>query len=491
MIFYRGAKSATSLTQSINSSTNNTADTSPQSSESVLSPTIFPTFSFVGTSLTTNNTDSGSKPTISPTRLNDTTSFLDDPILDMELLDTLSSPYTMNHFLQGDDADSLYGFSTAVSADMSVLAVGATNALDESGNHAGAVFLYSIDSSDAAAFPTLAQVLYGSSAESEFGNGVALSDDGNRLVVAARSENVQEGAIRVYERASGTKEWMLSGTIVGEGEGFRAGWSVAISGDGNVVAMGSTKGGSNQGGIVSTYIAPDWILHGSIIEAKTSKDVTGFSVSLNGDGKVIAVGSVKATNPERMSNAGRVDVYAMDGTSWNAEFEVFGDSRQGYDGSSVALSSDGSLLVVGGRGFTSEGSAEVGRCRIFERSGTGQYELLHTTVGKNKGEELGWSVAISADGNKVACGGQGGKMLDLGESGVVRGGSGVVRVWDRVSLQDSEVLPRGERLSTVEGSSFGSSVSLSSDGSSLVVGASTWAGGDASSSGGIFSFSLS
>ena len=71
-------------------------------------------------------------------------------------------------------------------------------------------------------------------------------------------------------------------------------------------------------------------------------------------------------------------------------------------------------------------------------------------------------------------------MLEFGESGVAR-------VWDRTSLEDSELLPRGERFSSVEGSSFGSSVSLSNDGSMLVVGASTWN----ASSGSIFSFTTS
>jgi hypothetical protein len=168
----------------------------------------------------------------------------------------------------------------------------------------------------------------------------------------------------------------------------------------------------------------------------------------------------------------------MNGTAWNAEFEVFGETRQGYDGSSVALSRDGNLFVVGGRGFAREGTVAIGRCRVYERSAaTGQYELLHTVFGGNDREELGWSAAISADGNKVACGGKGGNMLEFGESGVAR-------VWDRTSLEESELLPRGERFSSVEGSSFGSSVSLSNDGSMLVVGASTWN----ATSGSIFSF---
>eukprot|EP00984_Skeletonema_dohrnii_P026015 scaffold15279_cov69-Skeletonema_dohrnii-CCMP3373.AAC.1 len=124
-----------------------------------------------------------------------------DPLLDVGFLDSLSSPFIMSRFLQGESDDSLYGFSTAVSANMSVLAVGATNAIDENGDNTGAV-------------------LYGSNPEDEFGNDVKLSDDGSRLVVAARSEQAQEGAIRMYNRrfADESGLWELSGTILGDGE---------------------------------------------------------------------------------------------------------------------------------------------------------------------------------------------------------------------------------------------------------------------------------
>eukprot|EP00984_Skeletonema_dohrnii_P033991 scaffold32493_cov67-Skeletonema_dohrnii-CCMP3373.AAC.1 len=128
-----------------------------------------------------------------------------------------------------------------------------------------------------------------------------------------------------------------------------------------------------------------------MIEAQTPRDVLGFSVSLNGDGTMIAVGSVKAANPDRVSNAGRAEVFSFNGTSWNSQFEVFGETKQAYDGSSVALSRDGNLFVVGGRGFTNDGgdTPAIGRCRIFERTGTGEYVLLSTIVGKNSREELG------------------------------------------------------------------------------------------------------
>ena len=461
--------------------------TDEDKTESTDSPSISAVVTSSPTSAPTTDTKSSTMPTSSSIPSAIPTVF--DPLLDLEQLDNFSSPYRMSRFLEGKAPESFFGFSSSVSADMSFLAVGAPNAPNENGDRTGAVFLYSMDVSDIESAPELLQVIYGSNADDEFGNDVQLSDDGSRLVVGSRSENEQQGAIRMYN-LRGTIDgddlfWDLSGTVLGDA-GFRAGWSVAISGDGNVVAMGSTKGGANEGGIVSTYVAPNWQLLGSIIEAKTPRDVLGFSVALSGDGTMVAVGGVKAPSPDRVANAGRAEVFALNGTAWSSIFEVYGDTRQGYDGSSVALSTDGNLFVVGGRGYTIDGGSApaLGRCRIYERTEDGQYELLHTILGENEREELGWSSSMSNDGSKVACGGKGGKMSDWGTTGVAR-------VWDRVSLLQSEILPRGERFSSVEGSGFGSSVSLSGDGSSLVAGAWEWNSGNVTSIGSVFSFSTS
>eukprot|EP00986_Skeletonema_menzelii_P013981 scaffold8691_cov86-Skeletonema_menzelii.AAC.1 len=96
-------------------------------------------------------------------------------------------------------------------------------------------------------------------------------------------------------------------------------------------------------------------------------------------------------SPDRVTNAGRAEVFAFNGTSWITQFEVFGETKQAYVGSSVALSRDSTLFVVGGRGFTNDGESApaVGRCKIFERTITGEYELLGELIGKNSREELG------------------------------------------------------------------------------------------------------
>ena len=125
-----------------------------------------------------------------------------------------------------------YGSSVSISGDGTIAAVGAKLGANAAGTATGAVYLYTM-ASPAAKELTLVQVLYGSkNADDEFGNALALSNDGTRLVVGARSENEQTGAIRIYEQKGGSWELMKGGLVYGKNTGVRAGWAVSMSADG-------------------------------------------------------------------------------------------------------------------------------------------------------------------------------------------------------------------------------------------------------------------
>jgi WD40 repeat protein len=374
------------------------------------------------------------------------------------ILDELSRPYTLSHELQGVAASASYGFSVAMSSDGNVLAVGAKDMTDASLGEVGAVRLYSLETSP----PTLIQTLVNEYPYGEFGNSIGLSNDGNRLVVGARSENDQTGVVRVYERDS-FGQWVLLGMpISGKSSGERAGWSVSISGDGSSVAVGAPKGGGSASGAVSTYRFEDglnWAPYGTALEG-VSEEAFGYATSLSYDGNLVAVGAPKAMNPEGASNAGKTSVYHLYGTEWLPlpGKELHGTSADGIDGTSIALSQDGSILVVGGKGRgNDDGVKNVGNCQIYE-FGT-DWELLHSMEGLTENERLGSSVAVSQNGNVVACGGEA-AMYD----GV---GIGIVRVWNKATSMSSEVWPRNSD----GGALFGSTLCLKEDGKILAVGA--------------------
>jgi hypothetical protein len=165
---------------------------------------------------------------------------------------------------------------------------------------------------------------------------------------------------------------------------------------------------------------------------------------------------------------------------------VYGEAEGDVDGTSVAMSQDGSIVVIGGKGRskTNAATGEVslkssGRCRVYLFQ-AGGWEFLYSLEGKTPEEQLGSFVAVSPDGNIVACGGRNGAMDYDGAKK-----SGVVRLWNRATLQESTIWPRGEE-GGVEGSTFGTSLAISTDGEYVIVGAPTWTleNGDPSSSAG-------
>ena len=342
--------------------------------------------------------------------------------------------------IEGKAALSQFGYTSDCSADATLMVVGAKDALNEAGVKSGAVYLYSlVDFVDKETIPEPFTTLYGTMFGGEFGNAVALSRDGKRLVVGSRSENDETGAIRIYD-ILGTTVTMKS-EFLGTTPSGRAGWSVAISGDGNTVTMGATKGGLLGGGFVQTYKnqGSDWVTYLTGIEALEDGDLFGISVDLSFDGTVMAIGSTKADRTLRppVRDSGRVDTYTNDGTQWILRESLFGESKLGAFGSSVALSQDGGILVAGEKGFHGEGEGgpelEAGRCSIFQWSGA-QYDLLYTIVGGYKREEMGTSAAVSDSGDIIACGGINGRFSEIPQAE-----SGVVRMWSRLYSEEKAI----------------------------------------------------
>jgi len=369
------------------------------------------------------------------------------------------------------------------------VAVGAREATtDVTSDTTGAVYLYSVGTGADANSLSLLQVLYGQSSSDEYGNAIALSQDGNRLVVGSRSENAHTGAMRIYQRndsmAAGATDaavsWSLmkGGLISGQNPLEQAGWSVSISADGNVAAMGSPKGGSYGGGSILAFkyneLSLGWDPYGSIIEGLSSGVESGYSISLSESGSTMAVGSPKASNLDGLRNAGKTTVYSMSRSSWQMlGQELHGEAESDADGTSVAISQNGTIVVIGGKGRSEFNATtdqvilqSTGHCNVYQIQAD-QWEFQHSMVGGTSEERLGSSVAVSPNGNIIACGGVSGARDGHSTK------SGVVRLWNRATLQESTIWPRGEDA-YVEGATFGTSLALSTGGECAIVGAPTW-----------------
>ncbi len=69
----------------------------------------------------------------------------------------------------------------------------------------------------------------------------------------------------------------------------------------------------------------------------------------------------------------------------------------------MSLSADGNRVAIGARRNDANG-ADSGRVRVHEYSSSGWTQLGQDMDGVAGGDILGWSVAISSDGERVAMG---------------------------------------------------------------------------------------
>ena len=92
------------------------------------------------------------------------------------------------------------------------------------------------------------------------------------------------------------------------------------------------------------------------------------SVSLSFDGSTVAIGAYG--NDGNGSNSGHVRIFNFDGSSWNQlGNNIEGESFDDQSGSSVSLSSDGSIVAIGASENDGNGSSS-GHVRVYRMNFT-------------------------------------------------------------------------------------------------------------------------
>jgi hypothetical protein len=341
--------------------------------------------------------------------------------------------------LTGDQA----GRSVALSSEGTIVAVGAE--MHDSGK--GIVRVYQWDGSTWIRRGT-DDDLDGVDGD-RAGRSVALSSDGTIVAVGADNHDSGKGIVRVYQWDGST--WIRRGGDLDGLTGDKAGTSVALSSNGTIVAVGAQLYDSGKG-IVRVYQwnGSTWIRRGTESDLDgNAGDNAGTSVALSSDGTIVAVGAINHDNYK-----GTVRVYQWNGSTW----DNIGGDLDGVDGDnagySVALSSDGTIVAVGAIYHDNY----KGTVRVYQWNGSTWIRRgTESDLDGNAGDFAGTSVALSSDGTIVAVGASGHDS-----------GKGTVRVY---KWEDSTWIRRGGDLDGVDGDNAGISVALNSVGTVVAVGA--------------------
>jgi hypothetical protein len=359
--------------------------------------------------------------------------------------------------IDGEAVNDYSGISVSFNEDGTTLAIGAY-ANDGTASNAGHVRVYSWNGS---AWTKLGDDIDGEAANDYFGNSVSLSSDGTTIAIGASQNDNNRGHVRVYSW-NGSVWTKLGDDIDGETASDFSGYSVSLSSDGTTVAIGAyqNNGNGTDAGHVRVYSwnGSAWTKQGGDIDGEAAGDYSGYSVSLSSDGTTVAIGAFG--NDGTANGAGHVRVYSWNGSTWTQlGGDIDGEAALDSSGS-VSLSSDGTTVAIGA--YNNDGSASnAGHVRVYSWNGSAWTKLGDDIDGEAANDYFGNSVSLSSDGTTLAIGAYANDG-NGNNSGHVRVYSWNGSVWTKLG-DDIDGETANDRS--------GYSVSLSSDGTNVAIGA--------------------
>jgi FG-GAP repeat len=226
-------------------------------------------------------------------------------------------------------------------------------------------------------------------------------------------------------------------------------------------------------------------------------DIFGSSLAISSDGNTLAVGAYGEDSgatgvnnnsaDNSVSDSGAVYVFTNNGGTWSQQAYIKASNTDANDhfGIRVTLSSDGNTLAVGAPNESSNATginndqadnsaAHSGAVYVFTRSGSIWSQQAYVKASNTDVDDrFGVTVALSSDGNTLAVGAEYEDSSAVGVNGIQTDNgatdSGAVYLFTRSSSTWSQQAYI-KASNTDAGDSFGATVALSGDGATLAVG---------------------
>lgn len=291
------------------------------------------------------------------------------------------------------------------------------------------------------------------------GQGIAISADGLTLAIGAPHEgsaatgsggNQRDNSLfdagAVYVSVRMGEDWVQQAYLKPSNPqmGAEFGHYVALSADGNTLAVSAFWESSNATGIngnqqdqsipqagavyVFTRRGSGWTQQAYVKASNTGEagtadafgegDQFGFSLALSADGGTLAVAALTEDGGSNSSpSAGAVYMFTRRGTTWSQQAYLKSTNIDAGDffGYSVSLDADGTTLAVGA--FDEDGSSRgingppdnrnngSGAAYVFTRSGAQWQQQAYIKASNGESQDsLGVHVALSDDGHTLLVG---------------------------------------------------------------------------------------
>ena len=296
------------------------------------------------------------------------------------------------------------------------------------------------------------------------------------------SGQVLAGLVRVYKwnPTPGILHWEQRGQDI-RGSQFYLQGEVSMNGDGTVIAIGATRYPSSYEGRVVAYeydaSSDSWTQRGSdIYGLQIPYDYFGSSTALSTDGNtLIASGWESGTDPK---GPGYARVYEWSGTAWTQKgSQLNGDNSNDRFGQTVSISGDG-LVVAAATSLSNNGGSLTGQTKVYHwDASTSDWVQRGATIdGQNAGDRSGYDMTLSNDGSVVAIGEIRYQIVDPDGDGSSTMYTGRFRAfrWEASSSAWSSYGGPPFVTGSQKDEFFGYSVGISGDGTTVAVGSLTW-----------------
>ena len=275
--------------------------------------------------------------------------------------------YKLTQIGQDIDGENLFDYSgnedtsevgsLSISADGSIVAIGARGNDGTNGENSGHVRIYQNNSGT---WQQIGSDINGQQPYNDQGGfgvrsgiSVSLSDNGNVVAIGGNGwqdyDGDTHGELRLFENNDGN--WQQLGETISR-KTSSLGQRCSLSGDGSVLAV------SEWGGSVEIYErnGNSW----TKTKEFTGSSGFGYSISLSEDGNVIAIGALYAD-----SERGAVHVYKKNSNNWDTVGQINGEASGDRSGSSVRVSDDGTNIAIGAP-WNDGGGNKAGQVRVYK-----------------------------------------------------------------------------------------------------------------------------
>ena len=349
--------------------------------------------------------------------------------------------------ISGKANDDKSGWEVSLSADGSIVAIGAPG-MDDSWSQRGHVRIYKYLNNT---WTQLGADIDGVNNDDYSGSSVSLSADGTIVAIGTMSSRERNSYIKIYKYLNNA--WSQLGTdIDGKAFGVLSSYKVALSSDGSTVAIGAPNNNNNKGiTCVYKYLNNAWTQLGTNIDGEFDGDLSGISVSLSSDGTIVAIGA-----PYNSVGQGHVRIYKYLNNAWSQLGTDIDGSFGDNSGTSVSLSSDGTIVAIGAPNHN------TGTVSVYKYLNNVWSKLGGTINGKALNNKFGAAVSLSANGSIVAIGASSNDLYNSGLPSYISIYEYLNNAWTKLGTDIDAKYFRN--------SVFNSFISLSADGKKVAIG---------------------